>query len=312
MYLDQLKVFCDLAETGSFSKAGVLHGITEQTLTQQVHMLEQELQVALLTRDGSKIGLTAEGTALCEAARQMLKIYRDLGARLQALRNRVSGELRIASTYSIGLNELPPRLKMFRGRHPDVEVHVEFRRSTEVYEQVLAGGSDLGLVAYPRKRPGLRVDIFEEDEMVLICHPTHRLAKESAVTAAQLQSEKFISFEPDQATRKMIDRFFRSQHVEVANAMEFESIETLKHAVEVESGISLVPAGSVRREVAGGSLASVSLSGPRLSRPLGVITQSRRAHTPPEAEFLKALRSGTDATELSSDFAFGAAKPDNR
>src|SRR5688500_1048780 len=114
MYLDQLKVFCDLAETGSFSKAGLLNGITEKTLIQQVLLLEQELQVTLLSRDGSKIGLTEEGTALCQAGRQMLEIYRSLGERLEALRNRVSGELRIASTYSIGLNELPPRLKMFR------------------------------------------------------------------------------------------------------------------------------------------------------------------------------------------------------
>ncbi len=290
MYLDQLKVFCDLAETGSFSKAGVLHGITENALTRQVQMLEQELQVALLTRDGSKIALTAEGTALCDAARQMLEIYQHLGARLQALRNVVSGELRIASTYSIGLNELPPRLKMFRARHPDVEVHVEFRRSPEVYQQVLDGGSDLGLVAYPRKRPGLRVDIFEEDEIVLICHPKHRLAKERAVDATQLKSEKYISFEPDQPTRKMIDRFLRDQNVEIANSMEFENIDTLKHAVEVESGVSLVPSKSVRREVAGGSLASVVLSGARLSRPLGVITKTRRPHTAAEAEFLKALR----------------------
>jgi DNA-binding transcriptional LysR family regulator len=179
---------------------------------------------------------------------------------------------------------------MFRARHPDVEVHVEFRRSPEVYQQVLGGGSDLGLVAYPRKRPGLRVDIFEEDEIVLICHPKHRLAKERAVDAAQLKSEKYISFEPDQPTRKMIDRFLRDQNVEIANSMEFESIDTLKHAVEVESGISLVPSKSVRQEVASGSLASVALSGARLSRPLGVITKTRRPHTAAEAEFLKALR----------------------
>lgn len=307
MYLDQLKVFCDLAETGSFSKAGVLHGITENALSQQVCMLEQELQVALLTRDGSKVALTPEGTALCDAARQMLEIHRQLSARLLALRNVMSGELRIASTYSIGLNELPPRLKSFRARYPDVEVHVEFRRSPEVYQQVLDGGCDLGLVAYPRKRSGLRVDIFEEDEIVLICHPQHRLAKESAVDAVQLKSEKFISFEPDQPTRKVIGRFLRDQNVEITNTMEFENIDTLKHAVEVESGISLVPAKSVFREVAAGSLASISLNGPRLSRPLGVITKAGRPHTPAETEFLKALRNDTGPTELASHIAFDGA-----
>ena len=75
----------------------------------------------------------------------------------------MAGELRIACIYSIGLHELPPYLKAFRAKFPAVELHVEYRRSHQVYSQVTSGEVDLGLVAYPAKRNGLQSDTFSED-----------------------------------------------------------------------------------------------------------------------------------------------------
>lgn len=202
----------------------------------------------------------------------------------------VGGQLRIASIYSIGLHELPPHLKRFRERHPDVEVHVEYRRSAQVYQQVLDGDVDLGLVAYPVKRSGLLVEVFDEDSMVLISAPTHALAKEEHVPLSKLNGERFIAFEPDQPTRKVIDRYLRENEIEVASVMEFDNIETVKRAVEIESGISIVPANTVRQEVALGALAQLELGGPPLRRTLGVILKRNRTCSPAQAEFLSILR----------------------
>lgn len=289
MYIETFKVFCDLAETGSFSKAATLNSITQSAVSQQIRALEKRFEVTLVERGRRNFSLTPEGAAFLAASREILEVYNHLGNRLHELRNVVAGELRIASIYSIGLHELPPRLQLFRKAHPDVEVHVEYRRSTQVYTQVLNGDVDLGLVAYPAKRAGLQVEIFDEDEMVMICHPNHRFAAKKEVSLAQLNGEKFIAFEPDLPTRKVIDRHFREHGVEIIHTMEFDNIETVKRAVEIESGISLVPSNTVRQEVESGVLIAIPLDGAKLSRPLGVITKRNRPRSPAQKAFINAL-----------------------
>jgi DNA-binding transcriptional LysR family regulator len=290
MYIDIFKVFCDLAETGSFSKAAALNGITQSAVSQQVRAIENKFQVVLVDRGRRNFALTGEGRAFLQASREILEVYNHLGDRLHEMRNVVAGELKIASIYSVGLHELPPRLKGFRERFPDVEVHVEYRRSQQVYALVLEGEVDLGLVAYPAKRPGLLIEIFSKDQLVLICHPSHALARAKSIGLERLDGEKFISFEPDVPTRKVIDRHLRDHGVAIEHAMEFDNIETVKRAVEVESGVSIVPANTVRQEVENGLLASVEITGPEMVRPLAVITKRNRARSTAHKEFVNALR----------------------
>lgn len=290
MYIDTFKVFSDLAETKSFSKAAALNAITQSAVSQRIRALENRFEVTLVERGRRNLTLTVEGAAFLEASREILEVYNHLGDRLHALRNVVAGELRIASIYSIGLHELPPRLKTFRQKNPDVEVLVQYRRSAQVYAQVLNGDADLGLVAYPARRPGLLVDVFDEDAMVLICHPHHRLARQKEFAVQELNGERFIAFEPDQPTRKVIDRYLREHKVEIVHSMEFDNIETVKRAVEIESGVSIVPANTVRLEVSTGSLVAVPFEGISLKRPLGVITSRDRPRSPAHKEFLTILR----------------------
>jgi DNA-binding transcriptional LysR family regulator len=172
-----------------------------------------------------------------------------------------------------------------------------------VYAQVLSGEVDLGLVAYPARRPGLQSEIFDQDEMVLICHPNHPLARHSSTRIEQLNGEKFIAFEPDVPTRKVIDRHLRASKVEIEHTMEFDNIETVKRAVEIESGISIVPLNTVRQEVGNGVLAAVKIDGPKLSRPLGVITNATVPRSPAQKEFLAALRGALKERPVSAKLA---------
>ena len=202
----------------------------------------------------------------------------------------VAGELKIATVYSIGLHELPPFLKKFRALYPDVEVKIDYRRSAQVYTEVLEGDADLGLVAFPAKRTGLVVEDFWRDKLVLICHPEHPLAERKRVRLKDLQGEKFISFEPDLPTRKVIDRLLREQGVEIEHTMEFDNIETVKRAVEIENGISIVPQTSVADEARNGSLVPVEVESFDMWRPLGVIYRRHRAISPAQKQFVTLLK----------------------
>ncbi|HWL51472.1 MAG TPA: LysR family transcriptional regulator [Chthoniobacteraceae bacterium] len=288
MHIETLKIFCDVVDTASFSKAGTLNSMTQSAVSQQILSLERKLGRTLLERGRRQCCVTPEGEVLLKAAREILAIYDGLDERFNELANVVAGELHIAAVYSIGLHDLPPYLKEFRRTYPEVDVHVAYRRSAQVYAQVLAGEAHFGLVAYPAQRKGIHVEPFMDDELVLICHPGHPLALKGCVEPEAFREEKFIAFDPDLPTRQAIDRHFRELGVMLVHSLEFDNIETVKRAVEIEQGVSVVPLASVRSEVEGGTLKAVSLD-PPLRRPIGILLKRNRPRTPAVREFLALL-----------------------
>ena len=290
MQIEVFKIFRDLADTGSFSQAAASNGISQSAVSQKIRALEERFRVSLIERSRRAFALTAEGEAFLCASREIAELYEHLDDRLKSLSNVVEGQLRVGVIYSIGLHELPPYIKAFRAAHPGVEVLVEYRRSWKLYSAVMEGDVDIGLVCYPAKRKGLQIIPFLNDRLVLICHPGHALAHRASVRLADIEGERFISFEPDQPTRKVIDKALRDQGVQIHHAIEFDSVETVKRAVEIENGISIVPSRTVRQEVENGALISVEITSPQLWRPLGVILKRDRARSPALREFLALLQ----------------------
>jgi DNA-binding transcriptional LysR family regulator len=292
MHVDSLRVFCDLVDTASFSKAATMHGITQSAVSQQVRALETRFGCTLLERSRRGVAATPEGNAFYATCREMLASWTAFENRVGELKHEIAGELRIASIFSIGLHDLPARLVAFRAGFPHVAVHVDYRRSAQVYEMVESGEAHIGLVAFPVKRPGIMFDIFDEDKLVVICHPKHALAGKKRITLTAVAGEPFIGFEPDTPTRKMTDRYLRKAGVKVTPVNEFDNIETVKRAVEIGSGISIVPARTVATEVASGQLAAIDVESPRMTRPLATIVSRNRPRPPGMKEFIALLKDG--------------------
>ncbi len=290
MHVDSLKVFCDLVDTASFSKAAAAHGITQSAVSQQIRALETRFRCRLLERSRSGVAATPEGHAFYATCREMLASWAAFESKLGELKHEVAGELRIASVFSIGLHELPARLAAFRARFPHVEVHVDYRRSVQVYELVASGEVHIGLVAFPAKRPGLMFEVFDEDRMVVICHPRHALAGKKRIALSAIAGEPFIGFEPDTPTRRTTDRYLRRAGVKVAPVNDFDNIETVKRAVEIGSGVSIVPARTVATEVASGQLALLEVESPRMTRPLAILASRNRPRPPGMKEFIAMLK----------------------
>src|SRR5688500_14820098 len=295
MQIESLKVFCDLAETESFTKAAQINEITQSAVSQQVSALERTFKALLIERSQKKFRLTREGEILYEYAKQMINLYDSLFNKLQEVRDVVCGTIRVSTIYSIGLHDLPPYLKKFLKSYPTVNVHVEYRRSNQVYEDILGNADDLGLVAYPVKDPKLEIVPLRKDKLVLICHPKHPLARNDNVSLKDLAGQKFVAFEPDIPTRKAIDKAFKDAGVEVQTAMEFDNIETVKRAVEIDAGISIVPASTVAQEVAKHTLEAVEIENGALARPLAVIYKKNKVLSPAMKQFIATLK-GEGAT----------------
>src|SRR5512138_3054229 len=206
MQIESLKVFCDLTETESFTKAAHINGVTQSAVSQQISSLERQFKSLLIERSKKRFRLTREGQVLYEFSKQIIQTYESLHSRLQEIKEIVSGTIRVATIYSIGLHDLPPYIKRFLKAFPTVHVHVEYRRANQVYEDVLGNVVDLGLVAFPTRDSKLELVQLRKEPMVLICHPQHHLAKAKGIKAATIAGERFIAFEADIPTRKATDK----------------------------------------------------------------------------------------------------------
>ena len=290
MQIENLKVFCDLAETESFTQAAQLNHVTQSAVSQQVSSLERLFNSLLIERSRKRFRLTREGQALYDAGKEVARILDGLRAKLEETRKLVSGNLRIATIYSIGLHDLPAYVKKFLKQYPTVNVHIEYRRANQVYEDVIGNVVDLGLVAYPVRNRKLEICSLRRDPLVLICHPQHPLAAQKKIRLKALSGEKFIGFEPDIPTRKALDRILKLHAVHVQHVMEFDNIETVKRAVEINAVIAIVPEATVLEEVAKRTLAQVKIENGDFYRPIAAIYRKNKVPSLTMKQFLEALK----------------------
>ena len=290
MQIESLKVFCDLAETESFTKAAHINDVTQSAVSQQISSLERQFKSLLIERSKKKFRLTREGQVLYDYSKQIIQTYDALHSKLQEIKDIISGTIRVATIYSIGLHDLPPYMKRFLKTYPTVHVHVEYRRANQVYEDVLGNVVDLGLVAFPSKDSKLEIVPLRRDNMVLICHPQHPLAQCKTTKLTAISGQKFIAFEPDIPTRKALDKILKDHNVEVQTAMEFDNIETVKRAVEIDAGISIVPQGTITQEISKQTLASVQIDDADFFRPLAALYKKSKVLSPAMRQFIAILK----------------------
>jgi DNA-binding transcriptional LysR family regulator len=265
-------------------------------VSQQARAMERHFKTLLIDRSQKQFQLTREGQRVYDAAKEMLHTYEKLLSELQEMKKVISGTIRISTIYSIGLHELPPFIKKFLHDYPSVNVRVEYRRSNLVYEDILHNAVDFGLVAFPVKQRQIEVLPFRNDHLVVIAHPQHPIAKRTEIEIKDLTGQKFIGFDPDIPTRKAVDQIFREHKLEIEPVMEFDNIETVKRAVEIDHGIAIVPQATVTQEAKQGTLAVLQFKGRAFTRPLAILHRKGRVLTPAMRKFIETL--GLDLPEM--------------
>ena len=291
MHIENFKIFSDLVESESFSRAAKLNGITQSAVSQQLRAMEKHFSILIVDRSQKQFRLTREGQKLYESAKEMLYLYDKLNRELQEMKKVISGTIHISTVYSIGLHELPPYVKVFLAKFPEVNIRVEYRRANMVYEDILTNSIDLGLVAYPQKHKQLEVLPFHDDILVLVVSPEHPLAQRNSIDIQDVAGQKFIGFEPDIPTRKATDIIFKEANIEAEPVMEFDNVETVKRAVEINAGIAILPQTTVIREQAQGLLKVLKFNNQTYKRPLALIHRKGRVLTPAIKKLIDLLTS---------------------
>lgn len=289
MNIAAMRLFCDVVRCRSFSQAAAMNNISQSASSQAVAQVEREVGLQLVDRSKRPFILTAEGEVYYNGFCDILARFDAIQADVRSLREEVAGLVRVAAIYSVGLHEMRACMQDFMARYPKARVRLQYLLPDRVYDAVLNGEVDLGLVSYPASSRDLAVIPLRSETMVLVCHPQHHLADQESANLVDLQGENFIAFDRELAICKELDRHLREHQVTIRKVMEFDNIETIKEAIEIGAGLSILPKPTVRRELAAGTLAAVPIGDDRLERPIGIIHRQRKSFTPVIRKFVEVL-----------------------
>lgn len=299
MHLRNVEIFCDVVTRRSFSKAAEANHVSQSSASQAVHMLEKRLGMSLIDRSKRPLELTPAGKVYFDGCRDLLESFRKIEDSVQRMENKVVGRVRIAAIYSVGLLQMSSYVRRYRELYPDVKLHLDYLHPDEVYDRILVDDADLGLVSFPREGGEISRIIWQQQPMVLVVYPEHRLARESAVSVRDLQDEDFVGFRSELAIRRHIDRWLKQSKVNVKVIHEFDNIENIKRAVEIGSGVAILPVPTVKRETDLKSLVAIPFCGVEWFRPLGVVHRRHRALTSAVSKFIELLHEDPDAVSYN-------------
>jgi len=289
MNLETLKIFCDVARHQSFSLGAEANNISQSAATQAIHRLEKQLGVSLIDRARRPFVLSPEGQLCYEGFREILENYETIITKVQMFSNQVCGLIRVAAIYSIGLHDMSRCMRNFMKTYPKTTIRLELLHPQKVYQAVLNGEVDLGVISYPVASPEINVIPLRSEEMVVVISPNHPLARKKSLTIEELRDIEFVGFDRDLPIRREIDRTLRQQNVRVNIVMEFDNIETIKQAIEAELGLSILPVQTVQASVDMGRLKAIPLVSPKMSRPIGIIHKQRKVFSVTALKFIEML-----------------------
>jgi DNA-binding transcriptional LysR family regulator len=305
MNVETFQIFCDLADTGSFTRTAKLNGVTQSAISQQIAFLERRLHGPLLNRDGfgskSNISLTPEGQVFLQNGQAIIRLMGEMHAAIQKMKDTHVTSLELAVCHSIALHQLPSILQRFQTENPAVVVQVRHGNPDQIYGIVREGAADLGLVSFPRREVKLKTETFRKERLVLVCHPQHPLAAGPPVVFKKLKGERFIAW-------KEFPWFIFLRSVRVDESFlyrpvqEFEELEAVKQAVESDLGISILPEATVRSEVASQTLAAVPFKGDGYYEPLGFICRKFGGCSPAMGKFIQFLKRPDGMDGMDSNF----------
>ncbi len=303
MELRHLQSFAAAAELQSFTRAAEVLGLTQAAVSQHVAALEKEFGGSLFERTGRSVVPNDRGRRLYEYAQKILDLAdqarRDVG---QVTTTTITAPLRIAvSTVPSGL-VLPKLLAWLHESHPGVRETVTVLDSAQATCAVETGEADLGIVGELPHSSRLSARAIASDELVLVVSPRHSLAMAKAVDPQRLAAEPLIVREAGSGSRRCVEQALADVGVSPAAltiAMEMNSNEAIRAAVERGLGAAFLSHATVAREIADGELVVVPVKGIRARRHLYVVTDPQRIPT----KMLRALLDFFDQWQIESSHA---------
>jgi DNA-binding transcriptional LysR family regulator len=267
--LRQLEIVRTVADSGSFTAAARQLHVSQSAVSRQVLLLEEELREPLFLRLGRRVRLTSAGEALLQLSHRVLADIRDTTTAIVEHQKTLTGTLHLAGGMTVCLHVFPALLQDYRRHHPDVEIKLTTGGTPHLLERIRAGAVDVALLTLPVEGSDLSQVPVMREELLLVTHPSHPLAKQRRILPRDLDDQPCVLFERGSSTRRVIDDMFLREHIQPRIVMETENVEILKALVSIGMGMAIVPYQAVAREVRARRLRCARVHGVSLVRETG-------------------------------------------
>ncbi len=280
--LDQLRILKAIAAEGSFKRAADSLYVSQPAVSLQVQHLERQLDVPLFDRGGRRAQMTEAGQLLLSYGDRILSLCQETCRAIDDLQNLNGGTLIIGASQTTGTYLMPQMIGLFRKKYPEVSVQLHVHSTRRTAWSVANGQVDLAIIGgeIPADlQDSLEITPYAEDELALILPTSHELAQVGALPIEELYKLQFITLDSQSTIRKAIDRVLLDSGVDprqLAIAMELNSIEAIKNAVQAGLGAAFLSVTAIEKELQMGALQQVRIDGVVIKRMLLQIRNPNR------------------------------------
>jgi DNA-binding transcriptional LysR family regulator len=306
MNLWQLKVFCEVVELGSFSKAGQVIHLSQPTVSSHIKDLEAHFDTPLIDRLTKRAVPTKAGELLYDYAKRLIRLREEAEAAMADFMGKKRGRIHIGGSTIPGGYLLPQAMAAFGNDFPDVRLSLAIDDTAAIIEAVLDGRVELGLVGAQSKLKRLGQRKLLDDEMRLIVPAAHRWAPLGTVALDRLRAEPFLMREAGSGTRKSLQLSLQRAGVDIGElriCAEMGSTEAIRQGIKHGAGVSILSPVAVRSELENGDLAALSIEGVDLKRGFYLTWSKERSLSPLAVTFSRFLERffRSDPSTLQAD-----------
>lgn len=285
MDLANLNAFIAVAETGGFSSAAERLHLTQPAISKRIAALEMQMQIRLFDRLGREVSLTEAGSALLPRAYQIINVLEDTRRALTNLNGEISGRLTLATSHHIGLHRLPPLLREFTRRHPQVTLDIRFLDSEVAYEEVLHGRTELAVITLaPHTAAPVKAVKVWDDPLAFVVAPGHVLDQAKSVSLADIAAHPAVFPGGNTFTHHIVRQLFEAQGLTPQISMSTNYMETIKMMVSIGIAWSVLPRTMLDEQVVALPLPHI-----QLRRSLGYILHTDRTLSNAAKAFMQLL-----------------------
>ncbi|MDX2257099.1 MAG: LysR family transcriptional regulator [Pseudanabaenaceae cyanobacterium bins.39] len=280
--LDQLRILKAIAAEGSFKRAADSLYVSQPAVSLQVQHLERQLDVPLFDRGGRRAQLTEAGQLLLSYGDRILSLCQETCRAIDDLQNLNGGTLIIGASQTTGTYLMPQMIGLFRKKYPEVSVQLHVHSTRRTAWSVAHGQLDLAIIGGEVPADlldSLEITPYAEDELALILPTSHEIPHGSSLSIEDLYKLQFITLDSQSTIRKAIDRVLLDSGVDprqLSIAMELNSIEAIKNAVQAGLGAAFLSVTAIEKELQMGALQQVRIDGVVIKRMLLQIRNPNR------------------------------------
>lgn len=287
MNFRKLKIFYETALCLNMTKVARDMYISQPSISQSIHELEDEVGVKLFDRIGKKLFLTNEGEVFLNYTRRILNLYDESIKTLNDYTHSAKGKITIGASTTIGIYILPEIIKLFSKRFPEIDISIIIENTTHIKSLILQNKVDFAYIEGEIKCDEINKEKIWDDELVFICGNSHKWNNIDTIKEEELRNEKLIMREAGSGSREIVENYLKSKEIDYNISLELGNTEAIKRTVEANLGISCISEKCIEEKVKYGDLNSFRLEERKIKRDLLMITHKDKFISNNMREFIE-------------------------